>query len=146
MVPRLTERNIGGGRVRNYFYRHRSRRGSASIFAVEESLPPSHKRSGEIEGMSCWIREPVEDSRVGLVATGADEVDPVSVARIKRLVGEVEPGWVEAVREACRGSNQLEKIAEESGVDELNAVAAIVSMLVESGELPPVWVEGNEEG
>lgn len=146
MVPKLKERDIGGGRIRNYFYRHRTRRASAAIFAIEESLPPAHKRSGQIEGMSCWIREPVEDSRVGLVATDASEVDPVSVARIKRLVREVEPAWVDAVREACRGSNQLEKIAEESGVDELNAVAAIISVLVEAGELPPLWVEGNGEG
>jgi hypothetical protein len=146
VVPKLKESDIGAGRVRTYFYRHRTRGVSVSIFAIEESLPPPYKRSAQIEGMSCWIREPVQDASVGLLATDASEVDPVSVSRIRRLVGELEPGWIEAIRSAARQSNVLEEIAQESGIYELNAVAAVVSILVENGELPPVEIEGLEDG
>lgn len=142
MVPRIKEHKIGGGRVRNYFCRQKARGTSASIFAIEESLPPTYKRSGEIEGMACWIKEPFENSRVGLIATDAVDLDPISVARIKRLVVEIEPGWVEAVRQAAQHTNVLEEIAAESEIYELNAVEAIILTLVESGELPPIEIEG----
>lgn len=140
MVPRIKEHDLGAGRLRNYFFRCRVQRAAASVFAIEESLPPEYKRSGEIEGMGCWVKDPIEDMHIGLVATDASEVDPVSVTRIRRIVGKVEPGWVEAVRRAARQTNVLEEIAEESGVYELNAVAAIVGELVAGGELPPLEI------
>lgn len=145
MVPKLKEHNIGGGLVRNYFCRHSVRGVSASVFAVEESLPATYKRSGQIEGMSCWIKEPIEDSRVALVARDSTELDPVSVARIKRLVAEVESGWIDAVRKAARQTSVLEEIAWESEIYELNAVQAIVSILIEVGELPPIEAEDYGE-
>lgn len=141
----------------DYFCRCRHLSGGsqneASIHAIEETLPPAYMRSSEIKALASWIKEPQEDRRIGLLATEASEVDPLSVIPLRRLVCDLEPEWVEAVREACRHTNVLEEIAEDAGeiVGEessldLNAVVAIVSILIERNELSEFEIEGYEDG
>lgn len=156
MVPVVKRHDLGGGRVMDYFRRCRHWSGpvetEASIHAIEQTLPGAYRRSSEIKAMASWIKEPQEDRRIGLIAADASEVDPLSVIPLRRLVCELEPSWVEAVREACRHTNILEEIAEdagevagEDGSLDLNAVAAIVSVLVENGELSEFEAGGYED-
>ena len=130
MKSRIIEHDIGGGSIQAYFYRH----GHAEAFAIERSLPPAHKRSRQIEALSNFVRPFKADERVCFIARGPEDVDPQSVAAIGRLVEELEPSWVEAVREACRHTNDLRAIAGECEL-EMNAATAIVSRLAAAGEL-----------
>lgn len=133
MTYQIVEHDFGGGAVQAYFYRS----GAAAAFAVDKSLPPSHKRSRQIEGLANFIRPSKSNERVCFRVVSAERVDPLSVSAISRLVEDLEPEWVSRVREACRESNVLEEIAGECNL-EMNAVAAIVGRLVARGELPPL--------
>ena len=132
MGSEIIERDLGGGSVEFYFYRF----GGSEAFAIEEALPESHKRSRQIEALSNFVRPFKTDERIGFAARRVEEMDASSVKAIARLVGDLEPNWVRCVREACRYTNDLRKIAEDCEL-ELHAAGAIVSNLVSAGELPP---------
>lgn len=136
MAYQIIEHDLGEDLVQAYFYRY----GGSAAFAVNESLPPSHKRSRQIEGLGNFIRPSKSNERICFRASKAEHVDPQSVAAIGRLVHELEPEWVEEVRAACRYTNVLEEIAGDSGL-ELNAAAAIVGRLVAAGEIPALETE-----
>lgn len=128
---------VGGADVEFYFYRF----GGSEAFAIEETLPESHRRSRRIEALSNFVRPFKTDERIGFAARRVEEMDPLSVKAIARLVGDLEPRWVRCVREACRETNDLREIADACEL-ELHAAGAIVSNLVEAGELPPLGYAG----
>lgn len=136
MVYQIVEHNLGGGAVQAYFYRA----GSAAAFAIDENLPPAHKRSRHIEGLGNFVRPSKADERICFRASKAEHVDPQSVASIGRLVHELEPEWVECVKDVCRYTNVLEEIAGDCEL-ELNAAAAIVGRLIAAGEIPAAETE-----
>ena len=106
------------------------------MVVVDPDLPEAYKRSREIENLSDWMRPAKRDRRLCFSARNVEDLDPVSVHSIKRLVFDLEPSWVECVKRVCAYAADLETIADECGLEE-HAVAAIVSRLIETGELPP---------
>ena len=138
MKSRILERDMGGGRLQFYFYRH----GTAEAFAIHDDLPPAHKRARQIEALSNFVRPFKSEERLGFQADEPEHIDPQSVSAMGLLVHELEPEWVREVKEACRHTNDLKKIAGECGL-EMNAAAAIISKLVAAGELPPLQIENE---
>ncbi len=132
MGPEVWERDLGGGGLHAYMRRH----GGRQVVVVDPNLPEAYKRSREIENLSDWIRPAKRDRRCCFSARNVEDLDPVSVHSIKMLVCDLEPEWVDCVRSVCAYAADLETIAGECGLEE-HAVAAIVSKLIEVGELPP---------
>lgn len=131
--PEMWERDLGGNGLHAYMRRY----GDRQVVVLDSSMPEAYKRSREIEGLSDWMKPPKTDRRLCFRARTLQELDLWSVSSIKRLVGELEPVWVECVRGVCAYAADLETIAGDCGLEE-HAVAAIVSMLIERGELPPL--------
>ena len=132
MGPEVWERDLGGNVLHAYMRRH----GERQVIVVDPGLPEAYKRSREIENLSDWLRPAKRDRRLCFSARNVEDLDPVSVHAIKRLIFDLEPAWVECVRGVCAYADDLETIADECGLEE-HAVAAIVSGLIEVGELPP---------
>lgn len=108
--------------------------------AIRHDLRRSSKRAREVEAHGHYRRPPLTGRKFCYPCGSLEEVDLVSVNAVRRTVDEMEPEWVEAVKDAARMFNQPDLIRgwleEEWGLD-LQIVVAILMNLEARGELPP---------
>ncbi len=107
--------------------------------AIRRDLRQSSKRARELEAHGLYKKSPLTGRKLCYACGSLEEVDLVSVNAVRRTVDEMEPAWVEAVKDAARMFNQPDLIKgwleEEWGLD-LQVVVAILMNLEARGELP----------
>ncbi len=103
--------------------------------AIKKGLRHSSHRAREVEAHGHYRRPPLTGRKFCYACKSLEEVDLVSVNAIRRAVDEMEPAWVEAVRDAARMFNQPDLIAGWCELD-LQVVVAILMNLEARGELP----------
>lgn len=107
--------------------------------AIRRDLRRSSKRAREVEAHGHYKRPPLSGRKLCYACGSLEEVDLVSVNAVRRTVDEMEPAWVEAVKDATRMFNTPDLIKgwleDEWGLD-LQVVVAILMNLEARGELP----------
>lgn len=105
-----------------------------AALAVDPNLPPAVKRAKQLRAYGDWIKPPPVEDRPYLAAYEIEQVEEVAVRSTRRVVSELEPEWVECVKEECVVTNIPKEIAGRCGLD-LTAVVAIIQDLVDAGEI-----------
>lgn len=107
--------------------------------AIRGDLSPSSRRAREVEAHGHYRRPPLTGRKLCYACGSLERVDLVSVNAVRRVVDEMEPSWVGAVKDATRLFNSPELIKgwlqEEWGLD-LQVIVAILMNLDARGELP----------
>lgn len=107
--------------------------------AIRPGMRHSSRRARELEGHGLYRRPPLTGRKLCYACGSLEEVDLVSVNAVRRTVDEMEPAWVEAVKDATRMFNTPDLIKgwleDEWGLD-LQVVVAILMNLDARGELP----------
>lgn len=106
-----------------------------AALAVDPELPPAIKRAKELRAYGDWIKPPSAEDVPYFSAHEVTEVEARGVRSIRRVVDDLEPEWVEKVREECLVTNVPEIIADRTELD-LSAIIAILENLIERDELP----------
>lgn len=132
MTVRVEEYDLGGDPLWGYCV---FTAGFAAL-AISPDLPPAIKRARELQGYGDWIKPPPTEDRAHLAAHDVDQVEYAAVRAISRVVDDLEPGWVQCVKEECRVTNDARIIADRCGGLDLTAVLAIIRNLKVRGELP----------
>lgn len=107
--------------------------------AIQKGLRCSSKRAREIEAHGHYRRPPLSGRKFCYACGSIEEVDLVSVNAVRRTVDDMEPAWVEAVKDAARMFNTPDLIKgwleDDWGLD-LQVIVAILMNLDARGELP----------
>ncbi len=107
--------------------------------AIRHGLRQSSRRARELEAHGLYRKPPLTGRKLCYACGSLEEVDLVSVNAVRRTVDEMEPAWVEAVKDAARMFNQPDLIKgwleDEWGLD-LQVVVAILMNLEARNELP----------
>ncbi len=102
--------------------------------AIRRDLRHSSRRAREVEAHGHYRRPPLNGRKLRYACGSLEEVDLVSVNAVRRTVEEMEPVWVEAVKDASRMFNQPDLIAGWCELD-LQVVVAILMNLEARQEL-----------
>lgn len=94
---RVIEFNLGENRVEAYYTEHPE----PAAMAIQPGLPDSRRRALEIEARACFRDPPPTGRKVFYVARSLDEVDPNRVRRLRSILEEEAPEWVEAIKIAA---------------------------------------------
>lgn len=89
-----------------------------------------------MEACGGWIKPPPCEDRPRLSACDTGRVEYRAVRSARRVVDDLEPGWVEEVRRACFISNDPREIAGLCELDLTAVVAILENMKARGGELP----------
>jgi hypothetical protein len=107
--------------------------------AIRKGLRHSSKRARELEAHGLYKKPPLSGRKFCYACGSFEEVDLVSVNAVRRTVDEMEPAWIEAVKDAARIFNTPDLIKgwleDDWGLD-LQVVVAILMNLEAQGELP----------
>lgn len=107
--------------------------------AVKRGLRASYRRAREIEAHGLYKKPPLAKRKFCYACGSLEEVDLVSVDAVRRMVDEMEPAWVAAVKDATLMFNSPDLIQgwleDEWGIP-LQVVVAILMNLEARSELP----------
>ena len=103
--------------------------------AIRKDLPHDSKRAREIEAHGHYKKPPLTGRKLCYACGSLEQIDLASVNAVRRVVDEMEPGWVLAVKDAVQIFNQPELIAAWCELD-LQVVVAILMNLDMRDELP----------
>lgn len=130
MGLRVRTRNLGGFPVEGFYTEF----ADEPTMAVQSGLPHVRKRAREIEGEGYYRRPPLWGRKLCFAAITEEQVDYGTVRAIRRVVEDMEPSWISAVKEACRIGNDPRVIAAWCELP-LQIVVAILAQLEARGEL-----------
>ena len=107
MGLRIRNRNLGGFPV-EAFYSEFTHEPSMTI---QTGLSHARNRARVLEGHGYYKRPPRWGRKCCFAASDEDQVDYGTVRALRRVLEEMEPAWVEAVKDACRMFNEPRLIA-----------------------------------
>lgn len=110
-----------------------------SVMVLRPDLPPHARRAREIEGHGHDKRPPITGRKLCYTCFTVEDLDYMSVSAVRRVVDQMAPEWVEAVRDAVRLFNRADMIQGWlKGIwdIELQVIEAILLNLEARGELP----------
>ncbi len=132
MGPEVREYNVGGGRVEAYYFCE----AGVSAMAVQPDIPEESRRAREVEAYGHHVKPPRKGEKFCLFAHSAEDIDPVSVRALQRVVEYMEPDWATRVKEEYEFyGDDLASIIFWSGVPPEPAKAILENMNAR-GELP----------
>lgn len=131
MGLKIKSHNLGGFPVEGYYTEF----AKEPTMAIQTGLPHVRRRAREMEGHGYYRRPPYAGRKFCFAAASEEHVDFGTVRALRRVVQEMEPSWVEAVRDATRMSNETRWIADWCELP-IQAVIAILLVLEARGELP----------
>lgn len=104
--------------------------------AVDPEAPERAKQAFEAEARAYHtVRPPKGGRKFMLEAYDVCDLDPNAVLAIRSVLDDLQPGWVEEVRDACRIANHPRVIAAWCDLS-VAVVMAILMNLAARGELP----------
>ncbi|WP_273845458.1 hypothetical protein [Rubrobacter calidifluminis] len=133
MELRVEEFDVGPSADGYFFVDHSD---DLAALAVNPELPSFVKRSCEIQAHGHLKKRPPKGGRRFIVEVEEPEdLDPNAILAIRSVIEDLQPGWVEEVKEACRLANHPRVIAGWCELS-LSVVVAIIENLKARGELP----------
>lgn len=130
-APRIKIRDLGGHPVEGFYTEF----ADEPTMAIQKGLSHIQRRARELEGYGYYRRPPMWGRKLCFAAKSEEQVDYGTVRAIRRVIGDMEPSWVEDVKDACRMFNDTRLIADWCELP-VQAVLAILSLLEARGELP----------
>lgn len=136
MALRIRSRNLGGVPVEAFY----SEFTEEPSMTIQNGLPHARKRARELEGHGYYRRPPLWGRKCCFAARTEEQVDYGTIRALRNTVEEMEPAWIEAVKDACRIGNEPRIIAAWCELP-LQVVVAVLAILEVRGELPthPSW-------
>ena len=95
MGPAVRDYDVGGGRVEAYYFCE----DGVSAMAVQPGLSDEARRARELEAYGYHVKPPHAGEKFCTWPHSAEDIDPLSVRALRRVVEYMEPEWVERVRE-----------------------------------------------
>jgi hypothetical protein len=135
MGLRIRTRNLGGFPVEAFY----SEFTDEPSMTIQSGLSYAGKRARELEGHGYYQRPPMWGRKLCMSARTEEQVDYGTIRALRRVVDDMEPGWVDAVKDACRIANDPRIIAAWCELP-LQVVVAILAQLEARGDLTPCEV------
>lgn len=123
-------RNLGGHPVEAFYTEFTEQ----PTMAIQSGLSHADRRAREMEGHGYYLRPPLRGRKCCFSSASEEQVDYGTIRALRRVVGKMEPSWVQSVTEACSISNNSRVIAAWCELP-LQAVVAILADLEVSGDL-----------
>ena len=102
--------------------------------AIRRDLPAPARRAREIEAHGYYRRPPRGGRKLCYACRSLEDLDYVAVEAIRSVIDDLQPSWVEEVKEAARMSNDPRWIAAWVEVS-VQVVVAILLNLEARGQL-----------
>lgn len=106
-----------------------------SAMAIQPDLQNTTREARELEAHGYYRRPPRSGRKFCFAPRHAYDFDDVAIGALRSVVDDLQPSWVEEVREATRISNDTRWIAAWCELSP-NVVVAIIENLKARGELP----------
>lgn len=126
----IREHEFPGNDLEAYYTEHPH----PATLAVQRGLPHHARRAREVEGYGYYRRPPKGGRKFCFRPRWEHDFDPNALEAIRGVVEDLQPGWVEEVKEAARMSNRPRWIADWCELSE-QVVVAILMNLKARGEL-----------
>ena len=128
--PRIEEWDLGSNHVEAYYTEY-----PYSAMAIQPDLRNSTKQARELEAHGYYRRPPRSGRKFCFAPRHAHDFDDVAIGALRSVVDDLQPSWVEEVKDATRMSNDVRWIAAWCELSP-NVVVAIIENLKARGELP----------
>lgn len=106
-----------------------------SAMAIQPDLSNDTKRARELEAHGYYRRPPRSGRKLCFAPRDPYDFDATAINAVRSVVDDLQPSWVEEVREATRISNDTRWIAAWCELSP-NVVVAIIENLKARGEMP----------
>ena len=130
MGLQIKNRDLGGHPVEAFYTEF----ADEPTMAVQAGLSHTRRRARELEGHGYYLKPPLWGRKLCFAASVEEHVDYGTVRALQRVVEDMEPSWVSAVKDACRIANDPRVIAAWCELP-LQIVVAALARLEACGEL-----------
>jgi hypothetical protein len=129
----IIEFRIGEGVGAYFFADHEE---GVSGLALDPELEEPARLAYEAEGLAYNSARPPKGGRKFMLeARDVEDLDRNAIYAIRSVIDDLQPGWVQEVKDACRIANHPRVIADWCELS-LAAVVAIIENLQARGEIP----------
>ncbi len=131
MSLKIKTRDLGGHPVEGFYTEF----ADEPTMAIQAGLSHTRKRARELEGHGYYLRPPMWGRKCCFAACDEHQVDYGTVRALRRVIEDMEPSWIAAVKDACRMFNEPRLIADWCEIP-IQAVLASLALLEARGEVP----------
>lgn len=132
MGVKLKTFDLGPGRVRGFSHR----RGDTLHAAIQPNVSGNSRRCFEVELAGRDVRPSRDPNKFHLWPDSFEDIDESSVKATQRAVENMEPEWMDCVKELWEFYRDFTSVVFWSKL-EPETVKAIAEILYERGEIPP---------